>query len=268
MRGYISALVLAGACLAIASSAQNVPVVVAHPLTVGAITRDAGVYSAWNGGHDLAIMRKVNGALINLESDLAGKISSMPGISYQDRSATGALLQEVHMTTGRDFDQSTGALRGLMGRLDFLIVIDAVDASTARMRLIEVQTGSVKGVESCHAGANAVCVNQMAAKLKAAGQEVAGANGALLAQRSEVMAAKPEWDDQVARYEADKELWERRQSTISAAGHALRPEIRVLLNGAQKDVETGRYAVQTLDTQALKTATATLTEKLDKLEQY
>ena len=58
----------------------------------------------------------------------------------------------------------------------------------------------------------------MAGKLRSAGKEAAGANGALLAQREEVMAAKPEWDNQVARYDADKELWERRQSTISAAG--------------------------------------------------
>lgn len=263
----LCSIVICFGCRAVASHAQNVPVVTAHPITVGAITRDAGLYSAWNGGHDLALLRKVNGSLINLESDLAGKLSSMQGVSYQDRTATGALLQEVHLTTGRDFDQTTGALRGLMGRLDFLIVIDAIDAGIARMRLIAVETGSVKGVETCRSGAYTVCINSMAVKLRAACQAVAGANDALLAQRADVMAAKPEWDNQVARYEADKAMWERRESTIRAEGHALRPEIRTLLNGAQKDVSTGSYAIQTLDIQALRTATVTLTEKLDKLEQ-
>ncbi len=226
------------------------------------------MYSAWAGGSDIALMRRVNGSLINLESDLAGKISSMPGVAYQDRTATTELLREVHMTNGRDFDQMTGALHGLMGKLDFLVVIDAVDASNARMRLIDVQTGSVKGVANCHAGGYATCVNDLSAKLKAAAHETAGANSALLAQRAEVVAAKPAFDDQVARYDADKALWERRESTIQAAGHALRPEIRMLLNGGQKDVETGRFAVETLDIKALKTATETLADKLDKLEQF
>jgi hypothetical protein len=261
-RIFLCSVILSAA----AASAQNVPIVVARPVTVGAITRDAGVYSAWAGGHDLALMRKVNGSLINLESDLAGKISSMKGVSYQDRTATGALLNEVHMSTGRDFDQMTGALHGLMGRLDYLIVIDAVDASNARMRLIDVETGSVKGVENCHAGAYAACVGKMAEKLKGAGQEQAGLTGQLMAQREEMMTVKPQFDDQVARYDAAKAYWEHIQGTISAAGHTLRPEIRTLLNGAAKDVETGRFAVKTLDTPTLKTAVETLTDKLDKLD--
>jgi hypothetical protein len=249
--------------------AQNVPIVIAHPVTVGAITRDAGVYSLYSGSSDAATMRKVNGYLINLESDLAAKVSAMKGISYQDRTATAELLNEVHMSSGRDFDAYTGALRGLMGRLDFLIVIDAVNGSTARMRLIDVQTGSVKGVESCASGSgNARCVDGMADKIRLAGQEQAGVTGALLAQRQEVMAIKHQWDDQVARYEAAKGFWDNIQKTISSGGHALRPEIRTLLNGAAKDVSTGALAVRTLDVEALKTATSTLSDKLDKLDTY
>jgi hypothetical protein len=264
-------LLLIGALFANAGAAllaQNVPVVVGKPVTVGAITRDAGVYALYRGSSDAATMRKVNGYLIDLESDLAGKVAEMRGVAYQDRTATAELLNEVHMSSGRDFDSYTGALRGLMGRLDFLIVIDAINPSAARMRLIDVQSGSVKGVESCSSGGNSACVAGMTTKIKIACQEQAAVNGDLLAQRQEVMAIKPQWDDQVARYQAAKAFWEHIQSTISSGGHALRPEIRTLLNGSEKDVSTGAFAVRTLDVDALRTATATLTAKLDKLEEY
>ena len=173
------------------------------------------------------------------------------------------------MSSGRDFDQTTGGFRGLMGRLDFLIVIDGVDASTAKMRLIDVETGAVKGVETCSKrAANAACVNAMKGRIETAVREYAGLAGALLAQRQEMMTVKPQWDDQVARFDAAKAYWANIQKTISAGGHALRPEIQTLLNGAAKDVETGRFAVQTLDVPTLKTAVQTLQAKLDKLDQF
>ncbi|MBB5055437.1 hypothetical protein HDF16_000106 [Granulicella aggregans] len=59
---------------------------------------------------------------------------------------------------------------------------------------------------------------------------------------------KPAWEEDVGRYDADKVFRKRIEGTISSGGHALRPEIRSLLNGAQKDVQTGSYAIQTLDT--------------------
>ena len=240
-----------------------------HPVTVGAITRDAGVYNLWVGPKDLPTIQAVNKYLVLLESDLAEAVSSMRGVRYQDRTATKQLLDEVHMSSGRDFDQTTGGFRGLMGRLDFLIVIDGVDASTAKMRLIDVETGAVKGVETCskHA-ANAACVNAMRGRIEAAVRDYAGLAGALLAKRQEMMTVKPQWDDQVARFDAAKAYWANIQKTISSGGHALRPEIQTLLNGAAKDVETGRFAVQTLDTSTLKTAVQTLQAKLDKLDEF
>lgn len=251
-----------------AASAQNVPVVVAHPVTVGAITRDAGVYNLWIGPKDLPTIQAVNRSLVVLESDLAEALSSVHNISYQDRTATKELLDEVHMSSGRDFDQTTGALRGLMGRLDFLVVIDGVDASTAKMRLIDVETGSVKGVETCKRGANAACVKAMSGRIETVVREYAGLAGKLAAQRQEMMTVKPQWDDQVARFEAAKAYWAGIQKSISAGGHALRPEIQTLLNGGAKDVETGSFAVQTLDVPTLKTAVQTLQAKLDKLDQF
>ena len=249
-------------------SAQNVPVPIVHPVTVGAITRDAGVYNLWIGPKDLPTIQAVNRSLVVLESDLAGAVSSMRGVSYQDRTATKELLDEVHMSSGRDFDQTTGGLRGLMGRLDFLVVIDGVDASTAKMRLIDVETGSVKGVETCKRGANAACVKAMSGRIETAVRDYVGLAGKLAAQRQEMMTVKPQWDDQVARFDAAKAYWASIQKSISAGGHALRPEIQTLLNGAAKDVETGRFAVETLDTPTLKTAVQTLQVKLDKLDQF
>ncbi len=266
---YLGTGALVAVGLVSTSAAQNVPVPIVHPVTVGAITRDAGVYNLWIGPKDLPTIQAVNKSLVVLESDLAAAVSSMKGVSYQDRTATRQLLDEVHMTSGRDFDQTTGALRGLMGRLDFLIVIDGVDASTAKMRLIDVETGSVKGVETCsRRAANTACVNAMKNKIETAVREYAGLAGALLAQRQEMMTVKPQWDDQVARYDAAKAYWASIQKSISAGGHALRPEIQTLLNGAAKDVETGRFAVETLDTSTLKTAVQTLQTKLDKLDGF
>ena len=227
--------------------AQNVPIVVEHPLAIGAITRDAGLYT---GPADLTTMKGVNRYLFQLESDLASKVSTMRGVSYQDRTATAELLHEVHMSSGRDFDPASGALRGLMGRLDFLVVIDAIDPSTAKMRLIDVESGSVKDIETCsrRVSDNSACIVAMVHRIEAAGRDRAGAIGDLAAARQEMMTVKPQWDDQVARFDAAKAYWEHIQSTISAGGHALRPEIRTLLNGGQKDIDTGRFAVKTLDT--------------------
>jgi hypothetical protein len=262
---------LAGVMLAgVSVRAQNVPIIVAHPVAVGAITRDAGVYSFWTGPKDAVTIQNVNKFLFLLESDLAAKVSSMKGVSYQDRTATAELMHEVHMSSGREFDSYTGALHGLMGRLDFLIVIDAIDPATAKMRLIDVQSGSVKGIESCTRSArgNAACVTSMSERIMVAARENAGAVGDLVAAREAIMAAKPQFDDQVARYDAAKAYWEHIQSTIAGAGHSLRPEIRTLLNGSATDVSTGRYAVEHFDVDSLKTATSTLTAKLDKLDEY
>lgn len=249
------------------AAAQNIPVVVVHPVTVGAITRDPQFYMVPN---DMATIQSVRRLLINTESDLAGRVAGMSGISYQDRTATEELMHEVHMSSGRDFDPTTGALRGLMGRLDYLVVIDAVDRTTAKMRLIDVETGSVKGVETCtrRAAGPPPCINAMVGHLRDAGRERAGIAGDMAAARGDVMQIKPQWDDAVARYEATKAYWARIQSQISSGGHALRPEIQMLLNGADKDVSSGRFAAEHLDAPNLQVALQSLTPKLDKLDAF
>lgn len=263
---YLPSLLLAVLASSLAV-AQNVPILIVHPLAVGAITRDTGLYT---GPGDMGTMKGVNRYLVLLESDLASKVSSMHNVTYQDRTATAELLHEVHMSSGRDFDPTSGALRGLMGRLDFLIVIDAIDPSTAKMRLIDVETGSIKGIETCskRTSDNSACIVAMQHRIEAAARDRAGVNADFAAAREDMMKIKPGWDDQVARYEAAKAFWEHIEGTISSGGHALRPEIRTLLNGAAKDVATGRYAIETLDTPTLQTAINTLTAKLDKLDEY
>lgn len=258
-----SLAVLSCAAFASVASSQNVPIVIDRPIAVGAITRDTGIYT---GPSDNGSLKGTNRYLVTLEADLAGKVSSMPNVTYQDRMATAELLREVHMSSGRDFDPTSGALRGLMGRLDFLIVIDAVDSATAKMRLIDVETGSIKGVETCTRGSSA-CLTAMTRRIEAAARDRAGVNGALAAQRAEMMTVKPQWDDQVARYDAARAFWARIAGTISGGNHALRPEIQTLLNGAAKDVSSGSFAVQHLDTNGLRTALGTLTTKLDKLDE-
>lgn len=259
--------ILGTAWIAVSATGQNVPVVIVHPLAVGAITRDAGLYT---GPADLTTMKGVNRYLVLLESDLAEKVSGLHNVTYQDRTATAELLREVHMSSGRDFDPTSGALRGLMGRLDYLVVIDAIDPSTAKMRLIDVETGSVKGVETCskRVSGNSACIVAMTQRIETAVHDHAGVNADFAAAREEMMKIKPGWDDAVGRYDATKAYWDHIQATISGGGHALRPEIRTLLNGAAKDVETGSFAIKTLDTPTLQTAITTLTAKLDKLDEY
>lgn len=248
-------------------NAQNAPIVAVRPPAVGAITRDPELYLVPN---DVASINAVRRMLVNLESDLASRLSGMRGISYQDRTATKELLHEVHATTGRDFDPSSGALRGLMGRLDFLIVIDAVDRSTARMRLIDVQSGSVRAVEQClhRSSAPPACVDSMAAKLSGINAEAIGETVDLATARRDVMQVKPDWDDAVARYEAARDYWARIQGQIGAAGHNLRPEIQTLLNGASKDVNSGSFAVEHLDAPNLQVALQRLTAKLNQLDGF
>ena len=62
-------------------SAQNVPIPIVHPVTVGAMTRDAGVYNLWVGPKDLPTIQAVNKYLVLLESDLAESVSSMRVVS-------------------------------------------------------------------------------------------------------------------------------------------------------------------------------------------
>jgi hypothetical protein len=115
-------------------------------VSVGAVTRDSGLYV---GPSDVSAMKDVNKFLSSLESDLAGEVSSEGIVEYLDRSSVRELFRELHLSSSFAFDASSGASRGLLGRLDLLVVIDALEPDKAKMRLIDVETGAVRGVESC-----------------------------------------------------------------------------------------------------------------------
>jgi hypothetical protein len=106
------------------SGAQEVTV------SVGAVTRYSGIAT---NEKDIKDIKSINQFLNTLESQIAKEFISHPDVDYLDSN----------------FDASTGALRGLLGRLDFLVVIDSAEPATARIRLIDVQSGAVKAVESC-----------------------------------------------------------------------------------------------------------------------
>jgi len=91
---------------------------------------------------------------MTLETQLAASLVGAKDVDYLDRSNLDALLREVHLSSNSVFDQSSGALRGLLGRLDFLIVIEASTATTARVRVVNVETGAVKGIAICEVPTN------------------------------------------------------------------------------------------------------------------
>ena len=70
-------------------------------------------------------------------------------IDYLDRMNTDALFRELHLSQSAAFNASSGALKGLLGRLDFLVVIDSAEPTTARVRLIDVESGAVRALETC-----------------------------------------------------------------------------------------------------------------------
>lgn len=89
--------------------------------------------------------------LATLEIQLAENFVSAKEVDYLDRSNLDALLRELNLSSASVFDQSTGAMRGLVGRLDLLIVIEGSTPTTARVRVVDVETGAVKGAVICEA---------------------------------------------------------------------------------------------------------------------
>jgi flagellar biosynthesis GTPase FlhF len=92
--------------------------------------------------------------LATLEAQLAASFSKASGIEYLDRSNLDALFREQRLETGDAFNPSSGALRGLLGKLDYLLVIEASGPKQARLRIIDVETGAVKGATVCQKGSS------------------------------------------------------------------------------------------------------------------
>ena len=132
--------------VAIAATFAGVTNAQKPPVSVGAITKYTGVVTS---NDDVKELKIINSYLNSLESQLASEFVKYPDVQYLDRTNTQSIFHELHLSSNSAFDASSGALRGLMGRLDFLTVIDSSEPSNARLRLIDVETGAVKTVEPC-----------------------------------------------------------------------------------------------------------------------
>ncbi len=135
---FTAALILVGWCFITHAQGGNI--------SVGAITKYSGI--ATNQG-DIKDLKNVNEFLNVLESQLAKEFVNHGDIDYLDRMNTEEVFQELHLSSNSAFNASSGALKGLLGRLDFLVVIDSAEPTTARIRLIDVELGAVKALETC-----------------------------------------------------------------------------------------------------------------------
>lgn len=89
--------------------------------------------------------------LDTLELQFATHVSKLTEVAYLDREHLDAVFAEFHLSSASAFDASTGALRGMLGRLDILIVAESSSPTLARVRILDIETGSVKGTAVCEA---------------------------------------------------------------------------------------------------------------------
>lgn len=85
------------------------------------------------------------------EAAVAGELIKALDIEYVDRVSMDALFAELQLSAASAFDATTGAARGLLGRIDFLVVIEAAAPTTVRLRTIDVESGAVKAMGLCEA---------------------------------------------------------------------------------------------------------------------
>ncbi len=134
-----AAFIFIGLC-ALANAQQRATI------SIGAVTKYSGIAT---NSQDVADLKTINQYLNTLEAQLAHEFVNIGDIDYLDRMNTDALFRELHLSQSAAFKASSGALKGLLGRLDFLVVIDSAEPTTARVRLIDVESGAVRAVEAC-----------------------------------------------------------------------------------------------------------------------
>lgn len=176
------------------SGAQEVTV------SVGAVTRYSGIAT---NEQDIKDIKSINEFLNTLESQIAKEFINHTEVDYLDRMNTEATFRELHLSSNSNFDASSGALRGLLGRLDFLIVVDSAAPSTARIRLIDVQSGAVKAIESC---------TQRSWLMSLASQGQPNCVAPFVSHTIAVMRTKKASKEQRARQQAAAELTARQKS--------------------------------------------------------
>jgi hypothetical protein len=115
-------------------------------VNLGAVLKYTGLPS------DLTELKNTNLYLQALETQTASEAIKLSGVRYIDRVSVDQIFREKNLSEDMAFNPSSGALRGLLGRLDVLIVIDAVDPSVARLRAIDLEDGSVRALSTCKRG--------------------------------------------------------------------------------------------------------------------
>ena len=83
------------------------------------------------------------------EAHTAAAFIKATDIGYLDRGSMDALLAELRLSSSGAFDSSSGPARGLLGRLDFLVVIEAALPTSIRLRAIDVKSGAVTSTGIC-----------------------------------------------------------------------------------------------------------------------
>lgn len=115
-------------------------------VNVGAVLKYTGLPS------NVDELRTTNLYLRTLESQVASETIGLNGVRYIDRVSVDEIFREKNLSEDAAFNPSSGALTGLLGRLDLLVVLDANDGSLARLRLIDLEDGSVRAVANCKRG--------------------------------------------------------------------------------------------------------------------
>jgi hypothetical protein len=169
-------------------------------VSVGAVTKYSGIAT---NERDVKDIKSINEFLNTLESQIAKEFVNHTEVDYLDRMNMEATFRELHLSSNSNFDASSGALRGLLGRLDFLIVIDSAEPSTARIRLIDVQSGAVKAIESC---------TQRSWLMSLASQGPPDCVAPFVGHSTSVMHTKKATKEQRARQQAAAELTAQQKS--------------------------------------------------------
>jgi hypothetical protein len=224
-RTVVSALIL---LLASSSAWANSPIPPAIRVSIGAVTKYTGSSATQTEGQDF---------LATLETQMAAGFLDAKDIDYLDRSNLDALLRELHVSSASVFDQSSGALRGLLGRLDLLIVIEASTTQTARVRVVDVERGAVKAVAICEAStapskATPACVQQLLTRTLATAKEMLAVRQNRLAKaEAERRAAKRASAEQERTALEEQQEADRKRTAEEQAAKEQQAEVERQLDG-------------------------------------
>lgn len=212
-------------------------------ISVAAVTKYTGASSPDEARHSQTF-------LDTLETQLAAGFVKARDIDYLDRSRRDGLFRESHLSSTSVFSQSPGALKGLLGRLDFLIVAEASTADRARLRVIDVGTGEVKVGAICDspttiAGqpsrATPECVPRILEQTLAAAKTQLAIKQNRLGARPEATRKRAGEEQAPRRKQADeKEVAWKQQEEIDRQLDPLRPRYESAV--AQLSTEAARWA--------------------------